>query len=281
MTKNILKLLTAIYLLTSLTFAQYIYNGSIGNFTEASSFAINSLGYIYVTDASENTVIQLDTLGNVIKSIGGYGWDAAAFDEPVDVFAGTLNIYVTDKNNDRIQMFDKDLNFLSQLKGDSGTEERFAYPLGAVIGPQGDLFVLDSDNSRILKYDLNGNFQLEIGGNDAGEFMLSNPKHFDISPYSRLYVVDDEQVLVFDQFGNGQIKIAPTIEIENLTIFNKTVLINNQTEVHFINLLVPSAGFTKVDLFDEPENIVSALSFKGKLYLLTENEIRIYTNNAD
>ena len=73
-----------------------------GDFTEATSFAINPAGFIYVTDAGENELIKLDTLGNVLIKRGGYGWTNATFDNPVHVFAQTLRIAVSDKNNHRI-----------------------------------------------------------------------------------------------------------------------------------------------------------------------------------
>ncbi len=63
-----------------------------------------------------NEIVKLDTLNNALKSIGGYGWSNSTFDEPVDIYATDLRVYVTDKNNNRVQVFDKDLNFLFLLR---------------------------------------------------------------------------------------------------------------------------------------------------------------------
>jgi len=86
-----------------------------GKFSNAVSFSINPVGSIYITDADKNEIIKLDTLGNELNRIGGYGWNPAAFDFPADIFAQTLKVYVADKNNNRIQVFDKDLNFRYEL----------------------------------------------------------------------------------------------------------------------------------------------------------------------
>ena len=94
---SILLFATASYILPQ----SIIYSGQIGSFTSAKSFSINSLGYIYVSDVSSNEIIKLDTLGKVIKTVGGYGWNESSFDYPVDVFATPLNIYVADKNNNQ------------------------------------------------------------------------------------------------------------------------------------------------------------------------------------
>ena len=93
-----------------------IFQGQIGSFNFASSLSINSSGNLYVADTGTNEIIELDTLGNILKTIGGFGRKELSFDLPDDVFANTLNVYVADKNNDRIQIFDKDLNFLSSFK---------------------------------------------------------------------------------------------------------------------------------------------------------------------
>ena len=127
---------------SSLCFSQqFNYNKSIGEFKDASSFYINSAGIVFVTDDITDEVYQLDTLGNVIESIGGYGWDESAFDDPVDVFADPLKVLVADKNNNRIQRFDKNLNFIFQIytKDSDNEAERFGYPVSAVTSNLGDV----------------------------------------------------------------------------------------------------------------------------------------------
>lgn len=168
------KLIIGAFLLTSLVFSQeLVLDYQIGNFSKAESFSLAQNQFIYVTDSETNEVYKLDLSGNILKFIGGYGWSESAFDSPVDIFASTLNVYVTDKNNDRVQFFDKDLNYISQFGSDriDNYQYEFRYPTSAVISPLGDLFILDSDNSRILKFDLNGNFSLEVGNYDAGNFL--------------------------------------------------------------------------------------------------------------
>ena len=93
------------------TFCQsYNYISSFGDFSNTASFYINSAGNIYITDSGNNQVFKYDTLGNLLKETGGYGWKEDTFDDPVDIYATPLNIYVCDKNNHRIQRYDKDLN---------------------------------------------------------------------------------------------------------------------------------------------------------------------------
>src|SRR3990172_10415869 len=155
----------------------FVLDYSFGNFSSAAAFSISSSGFIFIADDGDDSLIKLDTLGNVIKEIGGYGWSESAFDTPSDIIANSLNVYVCDKQNHRVQAFDKDLNFISELytRERDNPEERFGYPLSCALSSMGDLYVLDSENIRVLKFDLFGNYIQNFGGFDGGIFSLKNP----------------------------------------------------------------------------------------------------------
>ena len=109
---KLLSVILPLIILSSLCYSQqFIFKRSFGEFENASSFYINSAGIVYVTDNTTDEVYQVDTLGNELAFIGGYGWETYTFDDPVDVFADPPQVIVTDKNNHRIKRFDKNLNF--------------------------------------------------------------------------------------------------------------------------------------------------------------------------
>jgi|GEM_PF-306469 len=257
-----------------------IFSGQIGSFNSAKSFSINSLGYIYVTDVSSNEIIKLDTLGNVIKSIGGYGWKESSFDYPIDVFAAPLNIYVADKNNNRIQLFDKDLNFLSFFSKQNSDDDRirFRYPLCSAISSQGDIMILDSDNRRILKFNSRWEYQTSIGSYDAGSFALVNPKHFTITNDSKLLVVDSNNLILFDQFGNGIKKIQLPFEAENICATYSTICVNDKSQIaYFTDSDIESNNFNPTIFNPKLEDdIEDSYLYNSKLYLLTKKTILIY-----
>jgi len=264
---------------------EFRFNSSFGKFRNASSFYINSAGFIYVSDIGSDEIYKLDTLGNMEKEIGGYGWDEEAFDDPVDVFATPLNVYVSDKNNHRIQRFDKDLNFISQLSAreNAPLNEQFGYPLGCVTSSQGDLFILDSENKRIIKFDLFGNFIQNFGGYEAGEYMLNSPERLAISGNNNIYVLDRDDIKIFDQFGNGAAVFPAETKLNNIKIIFSNLTINNEDEIFFANLKNPSLKLNKLILKDYPEDykekpeIICSLIFNDKLYILTSKEILVYS----
>ena len=198
-----------ILLFNSLSFPQtFLYERSFGDFENAASFYINPVGNISVADIDTDEIYVLDTLGNMIHSIGGYGWSNSAFDTPVDIFADALTIFVADKNNHRIQRFDKNLNFIFQVSTREREieEESFGYPLSAVTSNLGDIFILDSENSRIIKFDLFGNFLQNFGGYDYGNYSLEQPKQLAVSMQNNIFVIDKNQIIIFDAYGNGIVK---------------------------------------------------------------------------
>lgn len=269
-------------LVSNLAFSQnFSYQHSMGKFKNATAFTINSAGVIYVSDAASDEIFKLDTLGNVLKYVGGYGWDEGNFDQPVDIFANPLSVYVSDKNNHRIQRFDKDLNFISLLytRESDNQDERFGYPLSAVTSNQGDLFILDSENKRILKFDLFGNFIMNFGGFDAGIYTLSNPRKMIVSTSNDLYVLDDNKIIEFDQYGNGLNIIQTNAEFKSMTLIFNNLVLNTDDRIIIANLKSPEFKFSEIKTDDTnlSAHIVSSLIFNGKLYLLIPGEIRIYS----
>lgn len=259
----------------------YQLNLKIGQFVNASSFYINPAGFIYVSDINTDEITAMDTLGNVLKKIGGFGWRQSSFDNPVDVFADALKVFVADKNNHRIQRFDKNLNFNFQIftRNSEIEQERFGYPLSAVMSNQGDVFILDSENTRIAKFDIFGNFIQNFGGFDYQNFALANPAQLAVSMQNNIYVIDGNQIIVYDQYGNGITRIFGVDEFNSIRIIFDWLTVSSKKNVYALNLRSQDTVLREIALedFDSDSEIVSAMIFNNKLYLLTKKEILVFT----
>jgi NHL repeat len=252
----------------------------IGRFVNASSFYINSAGFIYISDISTDEITVLDTLGNLVKNIGGYGWRQSAFDNPADIFADALKVYVADKNNNRIQRFDKNLNFNFQIftRESEIEQEQFGYPLSAVMSNQGDIFILDSENSRIVKFDIFGNFLQNFGGYDYGNYALQKPVQLAVSMQNNIFVIDGNQVIIFDHYGNGSGKITGVEEFTSIRIIFEWLTVTSKDKIYIANLRSPEMSLKEILLEGIEDNIeiVSALIFNNKLFVLSKKEIFIF-----
>ena len=252
---------------------------TLGKFERASSFYITANGFIYVSDAGKDEIVMFDTVGNNLKSFGGYGWDENSFDEPSDVFADPLSIYVADKNNHSIKRFDKNLNYLSSLykRESDNSEERFGYPLSCATSNQGELYFIDSENERVMKFDMSGNFISNIGGFDAGKYQLSNPTQLAIASSNNVFVIDGKDVVVFDQYGNGISSISVEKNLKSIRILFDQIIICAEYEIFHSFLKDPDAKLNKLSLsgIEIPE-IISAILLNNKLYVLTKKSVLIF-----
>ncbi len=264
----------------SLFSQQFSYDYSIGKFKDASSFCISPAGFIYVTDSGTDEIYKIDTLGKAIRNIGGYGWDEELFDNPVDVFATDLSVYVCDKNNHRIQRYDKDLNFISSLKtrDSSNPDEQFGYPLSCAASNQGDLYILDSENNRVIKFDLFGKFIQNFGGYDAGEYILSDPERLAITSSNNIFVLDKKEIIVFDQYGNGILKIGTDDKINDINVMFNFLTLTADSTIYLTNLKTSNNFSNKVSLITKGDDAkyLSSIYFNGKLYILTHADIQVF-----
>jgi DNA-binding beta-propeller fold protein YncE len=222
----------------------------------------------------------MDTLGNKLRTFGGYGWNQNSFDDPADVFADPLNIYVADKNNHSIKRFDKNLNYLSSLyKRESDfSQERFGYPLSVATSNQGDLYFIDSDNKRIMKFDIFGNFIMDFGGFDAGKYQLSDPKQLAISSGNNIFVIDGSDIVIFDNFGNGIRIVNLENEIKSIRILFDQLVICVGDKIYHTYLRVSDSTLAEFNIsgLENNDNIISAILLNNTLYVLNSDELLIF-----
>ena len=261
----------------------YSLLSTFGHFQNAGSFSINPKGIIYISDLETNQVFAFDTLGNELNYTGGFGWGISAFDMPVDVFATSLNVYVTDKNNHRIQRLDTDLNFISELTTrDNGNNEiSFGYPLSAATSSLGELYVLDSENIRVIKFNIFGQYISNFGSYNYGNYKLKSPSKLIISNNNDVYILDGMRLMRFDQFGNGNDIRNLDFDITNIRISGDNLTLNTKDDIYYLNLKTPNSFLERLFIFGNSffRPIKAATIFNNKLYVLTEDEISVFVKN--
>jgi sugar lactone lactonase YvrE len=160
----------------------------------------------YITsDAPDNRVYKVSvSTGNTMAYFGGTGTGDGQFNTPFDIaWFNDLNLFVTDKNNNRVVKFNSSGLFLSSFNAlDSGT--LLSGPKGCAVTKSGYLFVVDSLNNRVVKFDINGNFKLQIGsGFGTGDYQMNAPTGIEVDNSGNLFIADtgNNRILKYTEEG--------------------------------------------------------------------------------
>ena len=160
----------------------------VGNFNEPTDITWDPQGNVFISDGYKNhSVAKFDKNGAWIKRIGkGNGAERSAvpgeFNNPHGIAADAKgNIYVADRGNARIEVFDSDLKFLRVIKIDvpvppdatitngqpgKGTHEPGSpWALCITPGPNQVMYSADSYPGRIYKLSLDGKVLGYLGKN--------------------------------------------------------------------------------------------------------------------
>ena len=152
-------------------------------FNRPTDVAFGPNGEIYVTDGYGNSrVVKFSKQGRYITAWGKPGKGEGEFDLPHAVAVDQQGrVYVGDRENYRVQIFDADGNFLTQWK-------HVGSPWGLEMGPDGTLFMADGHNDRILKVSLDGKVLGAFGQNGRMPGDLSFGHHIAVDAEGNLFV---------------------------------------------------------------------------------------------
>lgn len=164
-------------------------------------------GNLYIADTGRNRIVKCDQRGNLLREVGGFGFDQQQFDRPVDVWAGNgLDVFVVDYNNQRLERYDKDLNYISSYYSDELQEEsrQFGYPAAVGLSANGEIFLADHEFNRVLRIDAFGQPKSSFGDFNWGEGRLSRPAKILITAQREIFVSDStaDAIVAFDDYGN-------------------------------------------------------------------------------
>ena len=108
-----------------------------GMFRQVTDVAWDAAGDTFISDGYINSrVAKVDKDGNWIKSWGTYGDQDGQFNTPHSIATDAKdNVYVADRGNGRIQVFDSDGNFLRKIKIDVPFDPNIKPAIGNKPGP--------------------------------------------------------------------------------------------------------------------------------------------------
>jgi NHL repeat len=140
--------------------------GRKGEFNRETDVAFDSQGNIFVSDGYGNSrVVKISPDGHWLKMVGTWGHDQDQFSTPHSIASDNQdNIYVADRGNRRIQVYDDDLNFKKTISGIGAP-----WALCTTDTNPQYLFTGDGTTGKIFKMDMNGNvLGMFVTGQDHG-----------------------------------------------------------------------------------------------------------------
>lgn len=199
-------------------------------FENARALAVDPAGRLYIADAGEDVIVQLDADGQLLAYLGGPGTREGEFAEPSDIDpTNGLVLVVADAGNSRLQRFSKTFLFLEALPvtrahrftpggaprtdnlGDEGSADGAdGRPIAVETSVANEIFAIDEAEGVVLKWDASRRFERVIGGFDAGAGALEVPVAL-ATDRQRLFVADRglAAVVVYDLFGGYIGTLAP------------------------------------------------------------------------
>jgi peptidylamidoglycolate lyase len=130
-------------------------------------------GSFYVSDGYRNTrVMKFDSAGRYEFEWGGKGNERGKFNLPHGIAVDARGrVFVCDRSNARLQIFDPLGKFLADWKGLA-----IGRPYGVCVGPDGHIFSIDGDNAKAVELDAEGNVVDTFGssGSQPGQFQLGH-----------------------------------------------------------------------------------------------------------
>jgi streptogramin lyase len=121
------------------------------------------------TPGSKQVIWKFDKTGKFIKSFGQFGHGPGEFDQPHSLAMDSRGrLFVGDRNNNRVQIFDQDGKFLEEWA-------QFSRPSGVFIDKKDMLYVADSESMSVSRNHDGWKRGLRIGSVKDGKVMYFIP----------------------------------------------------------------------------------------------------------
>ena len=243
------------------------------------SIYVSPFGQIYTIDQLNNEVYLLGQTGKIINSTGGFGWEKGLFDNPTNISSPDgLNIYVADYNNQRIALYDKQLNFLSIFPNSNSSQKSF-YPLDVAISSFEKIFILDEEDREILCYNQEGKFINRFGGIDYGEYGLISPREMVIRENNEIAVLEENRIVTFSIYGKplGIVNLPDTLTASSFCSHQNIFTIINNKGLYIYDLAKRKGKQVELQNFKSVEKLSDCFITDKLIYIMNqEGKISTY-----
>ena len=191
-----------------------------------------------------------------VLSFGGEGSSAGRFIGPWGVTVNERNkIAVTDRHNNRVQIFSSDGTYLKSFGRNGDQEGEFVQPCGIAYLNNGNIVVADSGNDRLQIFTEQGEYLTQIGSEGNLDHQFNYPCGLSVDSDGNIIVADADNKLVKIFTPSGQF----------LRNFGEDLLVNPshciQKDQYFI---VSDWGDDNIKVFNTDGNFLNKFGNKGE-----------------
>jgi DNA-binding beta-propeller fold protein YncE len=152
-------------------------------------------GFVYVADTGRHRVLKFGPTGDRIRVLGspkGKGSADGEFNEPIGLALDNAgNLYVADRLNFRIQVFDANGQMIRKFPVDGWSAEQIDMePHLAIDASRDRLYASDGRNKQILRFALDGKRLPPLSKDDNGQDLFGAPIGVAVGPDGSLFVTD-------------------------------------------------------------------------------------------
>ena len=162
---------------------------------------------LYITDTVGSRIFAISLKDKkLLRKIGKLGKKEGEFNRPTFITTDKEgNLYVSDTLNARIQVFDKEGNYLYSF-GQRGTSiGNFANPRGISVDSDGNIYVTDTLLSAVQVFNSKGELLLVIGHYGTGKGEFAYPEDISINSKDYIFVSDsyNMRIQIFKYLKGG------------------------------------------------------------------------------
>jgi len=223
-----------------------------GDFESLLGLAMDDNDQIYVVDQGNHRVqvMKFDNIknGNIshVRNIGERGDTDGKLSNPHGVCIDNRNgnVLITDKGNNRVQIFDKDGKFLHKFGKQGLNPGELDKPMGIGLTSKGEIVVTGQNDNRIQVFDYEGQLirqAVNVGGMRHIFISQSSPNPPTDQYADDIYVANEgkgeiqilnsETLDIIDSIGHGVLERPLAVCIDHIS--NRILVAN--TDAHTIN----------------------------------------------
>ncbi len=224
-------------------------------------FALGSNNTMYVLNRGVDEItlrISKCTLNHeFIADLGRFGMGDGQFVWPMAIALDSdENIYVTDENQHRITVMDKDGQFLNKW-GESGSDEgQLRGPAGLVVSSDNNVLVVDSQNHRVQKFTKDGHYLGGWGAEGSNPGQFKKPWGICTDGEGNVYVADwkNDRVQKFSADGKYLLEFGETTEGVGILNRPTSVAVDSEGDVY-----VADWGNHQVKVYEPDGKFIASL----------------------